>query len=167
MEQRGRVELLYKEHWQKLCIHAQNLLNDEENARDIVNDVFCTLLEHPEKLREETDPLPYLYMGVRNRCIDYLRHQQVERRNEEQIIKELFGDFTEEEYQEYEERIVRMQQELDRLPPQMRTVLEAFFLHGKHYKEIGEELHISPNTARTHVARAIKALRHWMTLLFF
>ncbi len=38
------ITVIYREHWQKLYIHAYNLLNDEESAKDVVNDVFCSVL---------------------------------------------------------------------------------------------------------------------------
>lgn len=42
------ITVIYREHWQKLYIHAYNLLNDEESAKDVVNDVFCSVLESNE-----------------------------------------------------------------------------------------------------------------------
>lgn len=160
------LEKTYAEYREKLCIHAANLLCDDEGAKDVVNDVFCALFESPDRLDEKKDPLPMLYTAVRNRCIDYLRHKQVIRKNEKSYIEELFGNFSAADYREYERKIERMQEEIERLPPQMRTVLEAFFLKKKSYKEIGEELDISPHTARTHIVRALTVLRRTLKMLF-
>lgn len=44
-DSQNAITVIYREHWQKLYIHAYNLLNDEESAKDVVNDVFCSVLE--------------------------------------------------------------------------------------------------------------------------
>ena len=72
------ITVIYREHGKKLYIHAYNLLNDEESAKDVVNDVFCSVLESSERLTTEEDLLPLFFVMVRNRCIDQIRHQNVD-----------------------------------------------------------------------------------------
>lgn len=79
MDKRFDIKIadLYRENRYKLFIHANNLINDEENAKDIVNDVFCSILEN-ENLKENSDDiLPLLFVMVKNKCIDFLRHKNV------------------------------------------------------------------------------------------
>lgn len=71
MDKRFDIKIadLYRENRYKLFIHANNLVNDEENAKDIVNDVFCSILEN-ENLKENSDDiLPLLFVMVKNKCI--------------------------------------------------------------------------------------------------
>ena len=139
------ITVIYREHWQKLYIHAYNLLNDEESAKDVVNDVFCSVL---------------------NRCIDQIRHQNVVHKNAERYLEELYSGWTVKEYREYEDKINRMQESIRQMAPQMRTVVEEFFLNEKKCAEISEKLRISDNTVRTHIARALKILRKQLTIFF-
>ena len=39
-------EELFNEHYSQLYIHALGWIDNEESAKDIVNDVFCYLWEH-------------------------------------------------------------------------------------------------------------------------
>ena len=126
------IAILYRKHWRKLYVHACNLLNDEEDAKDVVNDVFCSVLENSGQFKEEKELLPLFYVMVRNRCIDYLRHQNVVHKNESKFLEEFYSDC---------------------------TVVEEFFLNEKKCGEISEKLRISDNTVRTHIARALKILR--------
>ena len=160
------IAILYRKHWQKLYIHAYNLLNDGESAKDIVNDVFCSVLENSEQFTTEADLLPLFYVMVRNRCIDYIRHQNVVDRNAERYIEELYSGWTVEEYRDYEDKINRMQESIRQMAPQMRTVVEEFFLNEKKCAEIREILNISDNTVRTHIARALKILRKRLNIFF-
>lgn len=159
-DSQNAIATLYQKHWQKLYVHASNLLNKEEDAKDIVNDVFCYVLEHSEQFEDETDLLPLFYVMVRNRCIDYLRHQQIVHKNEKAYLIELYSNWTVKEYREYEDKIERMQGCIREMAPQMRTVVEEFFLNEKKCGEISEKLRISDNTVRTHIARALKILRN-------
>ncbi len=51
--------------------------------------------------------------------------------------------------------------ELKKLPEQEYNVLVKIILEDKKYKEVAEELHISINTVKTHLSRALKMLRRF------
>ena len=154
-DSQNAITVIYREHWQKLYIHAYNLLNDEESAKDVVNDVFCSVLESNERLTTEEDLLPLFFVMVRNRCIDQIRHQNVVYKNAERYLEELYSGWTVKEYREYEDKINRMQESM-----------EEFFLNEKKCAEISEKLRISDNTVRTHIARALKILRKQLTIFY-
>lgn len=157
---------LYKENRYKLYIHAYNLINDEESAKDIVNDVFCSILENDNLKKSSVDILPLLFVMVKNKCIDFLRHKNVVSKNKEIYIEELYSSWTAKEYAEYENKIVRMQESIRNMPPQMRHIVEEFFLKERKCSDISEELNISNNTVRTHIARALKILRKTINIFF-
>lgn len=160
------IAVLYRKHWHKLYIHAYNLLNDGESAKDVVNDVFCSVLENSKQLTTEADLLPLFYVMVKNRCIDHIRHQNVVYKNAERYLEELYSGWTAKEYRDYEDKINRMQESIRQMAPQMRTVVEEFFLNEKKCAEISEILNISDNTVRTHIARALKILRKRLSVFF-
>ena len=75
-------------------------------------------------------------------------------------MEELYSGWTAKEYRDYEDKIDRrMQESIRQMAPQMRIVVEEFFLNEKKCAEISEILNISDNTVRTHIARALKILR--------
>lgn len=157
---------LYRENRYKLYIHALNLINDEENAKDIVNDVFCSILENDNIQKQDSDILPLLFVMVKNKCIDFIRHKNVVNKNEEIYIEEIYSSWTAKDYVEYEKKINRMQEGIRNMPPQMRHIVEEFFLKERKCSEISEELNISDNTVRTHIARALKLLRRTINTFF-
>lgn len=157
---------LYRENQYKLYIHAYNLINDEENAKDIVNDVFCSILENNKLENSSSDILPLLFVMVKNRCIDFLRHKNVVNKNEGIYIEEIYSSWTAKEYAEYEYKINKMQEGIRNMSPQMRHIVEEFFLKERKCSEISRELNISDNTVRTHIARALKILRKTINIFF-
>lgn len=50
---------------------------------------------------------------------------------------------------------------IKKLPEQEYNVLVKIILEDKKYKEVAEELHISVNTVKTHLSRALKMLRRF------
>lgn len=50
---------------------------------------------------------------------------------------------------------------IKKLPEQEYNVLVKIVLEDKKYKEVAEELHISVNTVKTHLSRALKMLRRF------
>lgn len=70
-------EIIYKTYYSRLYYYTFQFITDEENSKDIVNDVFEKIWIQRHELKLETLS-SYLYTLVRNRCLDYLRHKKVE-----------------------------------------------------------------------------------------
>ena len=68
------LERLYKKHYQALLDYANSILNSEDVAQDIIQDLFVHLL-----LTRSEAPITksYLYTSVRNRAFDILRGEKV------------------------------------------------------------------------------------------
>ena len=70
---------LYDRHYPILCHVAAQYVGDDFLAETIVSDVIFHLWEIRERLSIESSLRSFLVQSVRNRCLDYLRSQQVER----------------------------------------------------------------------------------------
>lgn len=156
-------EQLFNLDYNRLYVHALSWVNNEENAKDIVNDVFCYLWEHFEGYTDKNELLPLLYRLVRSRCIDHLRHLNAEDNyisyqleNEE---SESLSDEDAYDYKDYDERIARVMAEIKKLPTQTKRAFVEAVIHKKSYAEVAELLHIQPSTVKTLVSRAYKILR--------
>jgi len=63
-EKRDTFELLYKTHYKELYIHALSFVRDEEEAKDIVTDVYEYVWKNFEKLDSSVSLRPFLYSLV-------------------------------------------------------------------------------------------------------
>jgi RNA polymerase sigma-70 factor (ECF subfamily) len=154
-----RIELfekLFKSHFHQLYVHAYGWVYDRECAKDIVHDSFCYLWEHFEQY-ENKNLLSLLYTFVRSRCCDYLRRQRAEENYVEYQLT--FSDIETDDYEDYQERLLKVKKLIERLPPQTYRVFIECVLNRKSYKEVAELLQISPLTVKTMVSRAYKKLR--------
>ena len=61
-------------------------VEDDEIIEDFVQDAFLKVWEKRADFYFVAAIKSFLYMSVRNACLDYLRHQKVQRRNEPELI---------------------------------------------------------------------------------
>ena len=160
-------EMLYNEQYTSLCHFAQRFVFDLDTAREIVQDVFVRIWEKRTSLPVEISLKTYLYTSVRNKCLDYLKHLNVEYEFEKKRIKEILepgsnsyntidhpldGLITKELENAIKEAI-------EDLPEKCREIFELSRFKGLKYREIAEELSISVKTVETQMSRAIEALK--------
>ncbi len=147
------MESLYRLYYRPLCMYAMHYLGDEMSVEDIVQDCF---IKFWEKSRTEriSHPKSYLYMMVRNACLDLLRRkpdnreaiEAAERLADEQLQEDSFVE-------------ARLWTAIDSLPPQCRKAFLMAKRDGKSYDEISTSLGISTNTVRNQVSKALRTLR--------
>ena len=63
-------ESLFTYNFRPLCLYALHYLGDVEESEDIVQECFATLWEKLQQGTEVANRRAYLYMTVRNRCLD-------------------------------------------------------------------------------------------------
>ncbi len=106
---------------------------------------------------------------VKNRCLNYLGDQK---KFQSQVL-DIEGadiDLGEEDLKlETKELEARIEEALSQLPEKCPQVFEMSRYKGMKYKEIAEELDISPKTVEAHMSKAIKTLRerlqHYLLLI--
>ena len=64
------MESLFLHNYRPLCLFALHYLNDTDAAEDVVQECFATLWEKINSGNVVINRKAYLYMTVRNRCLD-------------------------------------------------------------------------------------------------
>ena len=70
------VERLFRENYRRMFLVAVFLLHDEAEGKDVVHDVFETVMRNGIELRGETAS-GYLLSSTRNRCLNRLRSMRI------------------------------------------------------------------------------------------
>ncbi|MFR7810768.1 MAG: sigma-70 family RNA polymerase sigma factor [Butyricimonas faecihominis] len=68
---------LYEYYFAKMVLFAESYLYDEEEARDLVQDLFFHLWNHAGTLQVTTSVKAYLFTSVRNRCLNAIRDRKI------------------------------------------------------------------------------------------
>ena len=144
-------------HYHQLYVHALGFVKEAETAKDIVHEVYAHIWEHRARLLSDKNPLPVMYLLVRNASIDHLRRKNV--RIKFETYTKTFSDSDLSDYDNYEERLAAAIKAVEQLSPKTRQIFKECFLEGCTHKEAAEKYGISIHTVRNHIAHAISHLR--------
>ena len=128
-----------------------------EASKDIASDAFEFIWANYSKIDKATAK-SYLYVYVRNKSIDFLRHQNVHEQCI-QVYSELTKSYVETEYKEMDERMLNISKAMEKLTTHTKHILEECYIHRKKYQEVADELNISVSAVRKHIVKALKVIR--------
>ena len=162
-------EQIYLSYFSKMKRFAREYVLSDEDAENIVQDVFLDFWEKKELLPLPINILAYLFTSIKNRCIDFLRHKIVQKEVENKMQEEYrltlqmkyhsLGELDEGifEKDDVEQLLSKV---IDSLPERCREIFLKSKIEGKKQKEIAEEMNISINTVETQMGIAYKKLRN-------
>lgn len=169
---------LYDTHYTVLCCVAFEFLKDDFLAETIVGDVIFHLWEKRESLDIQQSVRAYLVRAVRNRCINYLRQEYMQKETPFSSVAELpESDAAPGVCDQYPMAIL-LQKELEQkislsvesLPEECRAVFKMSRFDNMTYAEIAQKQNISVNTVKYHLKNALAKLStdlaKYLTLLF-
>lgn len=156
-DKRG-LELLFRRFYRPLVMYALKFVPQQEEAEDIVQEVFIKFWEQQRFDMIDNYLRSYLYQSVRNRCLNMLESRAGITMQPMDLLLE-FSDTEMPDEAEWNERIEEVYREVDKLPDRTREIFMAVVLNGKRYKEVAEDLGISVNTVKTSLSRALSTLR--------
>lgn len=137
-----------------MLILANRLLHDEDSARDIVHDVFSSLLSRNVESVTES----YLLQGLRFACLKHIRSLSVKERINKLYALDCEEIETEDWPNEEEVSLIRKVVEFE-LPALTAKIVRLRFYERMSYKEIATNLSISEVTVYKHLHHAIGVLR--------
>lgn len=159
---------------------AKEYVSSEEDAENIVHDVFLEIWEKRDALSFDINLVAFLFTSIKNKCIDHLRHKIIVEKavqiiQEDQVVDlqmkinslkafehDIFSDSNIESL---------LEEALNSLPQKCREIFIKSKIEGKKHKEIADELNISIKTIENQMTIAYKKLRlelkDYLSLLLF
>ncbi|MBB4036742.1 RNA polymerase sigma-70 factor (ECF subfamily) [Dysgonomonas hofstadii] len=153
-------EYLFRAWYEPLCKYAYSILKDQFEAEDAVQKVFLRLWDDRHNTSITTSVKSYLYMAVHNICLNRVKQLKIQQKHNQQFAIE--GQIVHNEVYEgivEKELNYKIKLAIGQLPPKCRAVFELSRFEMMSYKEIAQQLEISPNTVENQIAKALKLLR--------
>lgn len=149
---------VYATYWKKLFAIAYKMLNDKQEAEDVVHDVFVSLWVNWGKV-EIKSLENYLHAAVKN-----LVFTKLKKKAHELAYKKSLND------QELtpppivasihnKQVLEKVQNEIENLPEKCRQIFKCSRNEGMPVKQIAKQLNISPKTVENQLNKALKQLR--------
>lgn len=159
-------EKLYRRYAIKMYRQAYAILDDEEEAKDLVQELFTNFwnkISDIELLHETI--FPYLYTANKNLVFKKLERDKLKRRHRDFLYAKFEEmDFSTLEQLNYTELKDKLDQAVQTLPPKMKTVFLLSRDQQLSHKEIAAKLEISDKTVKKQINNALKILRKELNL---
>lgn len=161
-----KIEEVFQEYYAPLCYFVSRYIVDELVIEDLVQDLFATLLEKKQTFNSSLHLKNFLYITLKNSCLNYLRkgnakirYELINEQNsyiEESLIQNIIAT---EVYKELAEAVAQ-------LPPKCRRVFEASYFDGLDNMQVANKLGISIFTVKAQKVRGKKILKENLKDLF-
>jgi RNA polymerase sigma-70 factor (ECF subfamily) len=145
---RHEYNSVVREHSNKLYGYALKFLRNEEDAQDIVQDVFEKLWINRKKV-EVMKAKSWMFTTAHNAMLNLInRKQRIQFYGNESIPEKTIKEFNLFESGQVVERAVNI------LPPIQKSIILLRDLEGYSYEEIGEILNLSSSQVKVYLFRA-------------
>ncbi|MBB2149057.1 RNA polymerase sigma factor [Pedobacter gandavensis] len=159
---------IYERFFGVLYKHAFNRFRDQEQAKDVVHELFEDLWMKREHLLINSNLSHYLYTATRNKILKIIAHQNVVTAYATKQSVMIKPDEGLTDHRVRERQLAEIiEKEIQSLPPKMKTAFELSRKHNYTYKEIAEKMDITEQSVRSHVKNALKILRTKFGILIF
>lgn len=152
---------VYRRHAGAAYALARRLLNDNQLAEEILQEVFLRLWNTPERFDSERGSLrAYLLAQTHGRAVDLLRSETARRRREEREAREAptFGD-------DIERQVVdltvseKVKEVVAGLPVDERQAIELAYFGGHTYRQVAVMLDAPEGTVKSRIRSGLRRLR--------
>ncbi len=159
---------IYERYFGVLYVHAYKILQNEDEVKDILQDLFSTIWIRREKLNITSGLSAYLYKSVRNKIFDTLSHKKVATRYIDSLKAFVEQGYMNTDHLVRERELSALiEKGIVALPEKMRHVFELSRKGNYSHREIAQQLNLSEQTVRTQVKNALRILRVKLGAFFF
>lgn len=160
------LERLYDEHAQSLLAFLLNLTRDEDDTRDLLQEVFVKLARDPALLDGVRDERAFLVRLAHNAAIDLMRRRGTRDRARGQLADEPVTPFA--PVADPDEQAFRsaLAQALGELPPEQRAVVHLKLWEELTFEQIAGLLDLPLNTAASRYRYGLDKLRERLRPLY-
>ena len=155
-----QFEHLFKDNYPHMYRMAFSMVENAEDAKDAVHQVFAQLWKGKPQISEDSIR-GYLLAATRNQCLHILHTRQLQRKMEEELQRQA----QERHEEEHEELLQALQQVIeDNLTEQDRRVLQLHYQEEMTYAETASVLGISAAAVNKHITRSLFKIRQTLKI---
>jgi len=162
----SELQRLYDEHAQALFAFLLNFTRDENDTRDLLQEIFTRIARQPELLRPARDQRAFLIRLAHNAAIDLIRRRGTRQKYHDQLAGETPAIFAPAENPDEAAFRESLSRALAELPADQRAVVHLKLWENLTFEQIAETLDIPPNTAASRYRYGIDKLRERLRPLY-
>lgn len=152
--------IIFDRYKERFYAAAWKMTRSSDMSEEIVQEVFLSLWLHRSVLSDVENPASYLFQVVYNTIAAHFKRLAVQKALKAKAYGKWpdSGNYTEEKVLEKESYQI-LHQIIRQLPLQQQLIYKLSKQDGLSRNEIAERLHISPNTVKNHLLKAMKFIK--------
>jgi RNA polymerase sigma-70 factor (family 1) len=168
LSDRLSYEEIYNRYKGLLYVHAYKKLGDQDDADDVVHDLFTVIWDKRMELEITGHLSGYLYTAIRNRVFKSISKKTNAAAYFESIRHSIDSGHCITDHLVREKQLKTLiEKEIAALPPKMRQVFEMSRIENLSQREIAAELNIAEETVKKHIHHALRILRVRLGLVIY
>ena len=152
---KSELEILFKAHYTAMFRLAVSLLYDADEARDVVSDVFTSLLDGGIAIKSD-NARGFLLTCVRNSCINVIRHKQTRER-----FMKLYSTSAEPQVSGPDDSMMlaELREFIDNhLSPLSRRIFTLRYLQDMTCQQVADAVGVSRVTVHHHLSQSLEKI---------
>lgn len=159
---------IYERYKFLLYAHAYKKLQDREEARDVVQEVFAMLWNKRASINAQSNLAGYLYTSLRNTILNLFARKEVQTRYTNSMAAYYTHEYAPTDHRIRSQQLAEMiDKEIAALPTKMQAVFVLSRKAHLNRKEISLQLGISEATVDRQIANALKILRTRLSVVAY
>jgi RNA polymerase sigma-70 factor (ECF subfamily) len=152
--------LFYKEHAAKFFYYCTRFIDNDDEAKAIVDEQFARMWEKRTKFKTVNDLRAYMYASLRNACFRYLKVAKEGADPNSPAVEALAVEESIDHQMVRTELMNALYERIQQLSPQKREVMELLYFQDMTIAQAAEKMGISEEAVRQNKHRALTELRH-------
>ena len=159
-DHQSALKELFELHHGPLCRISYRIVQDADEAKDVVQEVFFKLWRNRKGLVIEISLFAYLKRAVVNTSLNALEKHKRFNRAEMNPSDEAKFSFQDTDQQQLANELALLAEKaVENLPPRTKAVFRLIRMEEMSYKEVAESLHISIKAVEKEMMKALRLLR--------
>ena len=154
MLEKRNIEQLFRQNYSEMNHLARVLLGDDEEAEDVVQDIFLRVARNDIPPKNDN----YLLVAVRNACLNRIRQKQLHEK-----VRNLLPIDADADFQPIDKELERLEDIAAFVNEQMeephRSIFHLRFDEDLTIAEIARRLGLNPNTTYKYLAQCKEHIR--------
>jgi RNA polymerase sigma factor (sigma-70 family) len=142
-----------------LLRYALQILQNEEEAKDVLQDIFLKLWQKRDELEKVENLNAFAIRMIRNRCLDVIRARRTVSLEVVKKDKLPGEESSDTDHLENSDSVSLIKQIISELPDIQRTIIQLRDIEQLEYEEIAEATEMNVNAIRVNLSRARKKVR--------
>ena len=154
MLEKRNIEQLFRQNYSEMNHLARVLLGDDEEAEDVVQDIFLRVARNDIPPKNDN----YLLVAVRNACLNRIRQKQLREK-----VRNLLPIDADADFQPIDKELERLEDIAAFVNEQMeephRSIIHLRFDEDLTIADIARRLGLNPNTTYKYLAQCMEHIR--------